>query len=360
MMNIVIFIMQIAYLLMVSTYAFVLTRERLAKNWTHWRRCLYDSTSVLMLILILQYATTIALSLIENALSVYEQNLLLMMDLLIVPAISLMLYVLTRHNIPSKTVVTIHYTPSLVMLATFAATGMDLIVTIALFYSIAFAVAGIVLTFIMARRYREEIQKFYSDYNGRRLNWLYNMFGILTVGFGAWGVTRFINDDVARLIFYPISMLMWTWLFVYIRKQKEPVEMGTVRITRNEPKQVEPEKVALFTNIEEKLKKTCEETMLYTHFDLTSSQLALEINCSRSELSEYFMYKGVTFFSYVNNLRLQRASRLLLETRETVGEIGIKCGFQFARHFYDSFALKFGCSPYEYREVANKKKRTIL
>lgn len=355
-MNITIFIMQVAYLVMVSTYAFVLTRERLSKNWTHWRKCLYDSTSVLMVILMLQYATTIALSLIEKSISVYEQNLLLMMDLLIVPAISLMLYVLTKHDTPSKVMSLTHYSPFIILLVIYVFTRWEIVVTIGLFYSIIFSVVGIALTFLMARRYREEMHKFYSDYNGRRLNWLYKILAILTIGFGAWGVTRFINDNVARVIFYPVSMMMWTWLFIYIRRQKEPVEMGAVSIIRSAAKTVDPEKEKLYESIEEKLKKTCEEAMLYTHFDLTSSQLAIEIHCSRSELSEYFVHKGITFFSYVNNLRLTRASALLLETRETVGEIGVMCGFQFARHFYDSFALKFGCSPYEYREIANKNK----
>ena len=52
---------------------------------------------------------------------------------------------------------------------------------------------------------------------------------------------------------------------------------------------------------------------------------------------------------YIVALRLERAMRMLIQTRATVTEIALDCGFSHSQHFAASFSKTVGCSPSEFR-----------
>lgn len=58
---------------------------------------------------------------------------------------------------------------------------------------------------------------------------------------------------------------------------------------------------------------------------------------------------GMTFVEYLNKIRLESASRLLLSTDMTVVDICYECGFGTIRNFNREFKKLFGMSPTEYR-----------
>jgi AraC-like DNA-binding protein len=76
--------------------------------------------------------------------------------------------------------------------------------------------------------------------------------------------------------------------------------------------------------------------------------------------STYFSKKfkkvtGFGFKEYVNNIRLKEASNLLLETKYSITNIALKCGFTDSNYFGDFFKKMKGVSPNKYR----KNKGTI-
>ena len=56
--------------------------------------------------------------------------------------------------------------------------------------------------------------------------------------------------------------------------------------------------------IEQLLTKLCVETQLYLQHDLTLQQLAQTIGTNRFYLSQYFSRQGITYNTYINNLRI--------------------------------------------------------
>lgn len=62
---------------------------------------------------------------------------------------------------------------------------------------------------------------------------------------------------------------------------------------------------------------------------------------------------GMTPLSYHHRIRCQKAKELLVETDQTISEIGEAAGFVSSSHFSHIFRKTEGCSPSEYR-IRNK------
>lgn len=68
---------------------------------------------------------------------------------------------------------------------------------------------------------------------------------------------------------------------------------------------------------------------------------------------------GRTFVAYVNSTRISHASRMLLETDMTIGEISYKCGFNNVANFNRVFKRDKNCTPSEYKEQFLGIKRVL-
>lgn len=63
---------------------------------------------------------------------------------------------------------------------------------------------------------------------------------------------------------------------------------------------------------------------------------------------------GMTLHSYITQIRMNEALKLLSNTNKSIETISIECGYKNATHFYKIFKKNYGISPSEYR------KNTIL
>lgn len=88
-----------------------------------------------------------------------------------------------------------------------------------------------------------------------------------------------------------------------------------------------------------------------------ASEVASEIGISRSYFSVKFKkYVGITFGDFIQNLRIQRAEKLLLNTKFSVTEIAYQSGYEDVYYFNRVFREKMQCSPNEYRKRENRGK----
>lgn len=82
-------------------------------------------------------------------------------------------------------------------------------------------------------------------------------------------------------------------------------------------------------------------------------QVARHAGMSEVSLSRYFRSRtGKTFPAYLNELRVARVCRLLVETDATVTEIALSCGFDSMANFDRQFSRLHGCPPTTYRQQA--------
>ena len=69
--------------------------------------------------------------------------------------------------------------------------------------------------------------------------------------------------------------------------------------------------------IEVLLKEQCESTQFYLQHDFSLVQLAQVINTNHYYLSHYFSRQGITYNTYINNLRINHFIRRYQEVAQT-------------------------------------------
>ncbi len=86
------------------------------------------------------------------------------------------------------------------------------------------------------------------------------------------------------------------------------------------------------------------------HTGITLSDLCRHFGRSRSYISHMFKREsGMSLRAYCNNLKLEDAGKLLLDTTLSVTEIALDTGFNDVSYFIALFRKKFGISPLQYR-----------
>ncbi len=88
-----------------------------------------------------------------------------------------------------------------------------------------------------------------------------------------------------------------------------------------------------------------------------TEKIRLEEMCAALCMDKYYFCKlfkklfGITFFEYLNDLRLKNAEAMLSFTDKTVTEIALECGFSTVQYFNLVFAKAKGCSPSKFRSA---------
>ncbi|MBB3697647.1 helix-turn-helix domain-containing protein [Flammeovirga yaeyamensis] len=82
------------------------------------------------------------------------------------------------------------------------------------------------------------------------------------------------------------------------------------------------------------------------------SEIAEELSMTEQSFSRFFSKNMQRpFFVYLNEYRINRVSRLLLETDMQVAEIGYTCGYESLPFFYQQFKKFKGYSPLGFRKM---------
>ena len=89
------------------------------------------------------------------------------------------------------------------------------------------------------------------------------------------------------------------------------------------------------------------------HYDqpITLESVAETFGFSPNYLSRMFrLYAGISYKTYLLNLRTEYAFREMLHTDRSLNEIAINNGFPNSRAFAKSFLKRYDCLPGEYRK----------
>ena len=103
-----------------------------------------------------------------------------------------------------------------------------------------------------------------------------------------------------------------------------------------------------------RVKKYISDNYMY---ELRLKSLADLANMSESAFCRFFkLHTGRRLSDYISDIRLGYATRLLIDTTETIAEISFKCGYNNMSNFNRIFKRKKGCSPTEFRNSHHKIK----
>ena len=95
-------------------------------------------------------------------------------------------------------------------------------------------------------------------------------------------------------------------------------------------------------NIEGLLVEHCVNTQLYLEHDLTLQQLAHAIGTNRSYLSQYFSRQGITYNTYINNLRINYfISRYQESITSRQSVVALQLAHESGYNSYSTFSMAF-------------------
>lgn len=94
---------------------------------------------------------------------------------------------------------------------------------------------------------------------------------------------------------------------------------------------------------------------------ITLNEVAKLTNMANVSFSRFFKARtGITFMDSLLELRLGNASRLLIDTTQSIAEVAYNCGFNNISNFNRLFKKKKNCTPREFRENYSYGNRVFI
>ncbi len=110
----------------------------------------------------------------------------------------------------------------------------------------------------------------------------------------------------------------------------------------------------------EKIKKVYEFIHANFHRKITLQEISQLVNMSPVSFNRFIKNRtGKTFINYVNDTRISYATRWLIETEQSIGEISYRCGFYNLANFNRIFRKAKNCTPSEFRKEFVGMKRVL-
>ena len=94
---------------------------------------------------------------------------------------------------------------------------------------------------------------------------------------------------------------------------------------------------------------------------ITLNEIAKQVNMTEISFSRFFKSKtGITYIDSLLEIRLGHASRLLIDTSQSISEIAFNCGFNNISNFNRLFKKKKHCTPKSFRESYSDGNRIFI
>jgi len=91
------------------------------------------------------------------------------------------------------------------------------------------------------------------------------------------------------------------------------------------------------------------------------SEVARLSSMSEVSFSRFFKQRtGITFIDSLTEIRLGHASRMLIDTTNSIAEIAYNCGFNNISNFNRIFKKKKNCTPRTFREEYSSSSRIFI
>lgn len=222
---------------------------------------------------------------------------------------------------------------------------------------------SIVVVFVIVRamrRYHKYVQRNYSYSEHIDVVWLRKVMFLLVACLLIWAYSCIHTTTWGDALYYFSSVALW---FVIIHYSLHQVSIPMPENSQEEElllqKAVEENEGAekgnsIYYMFKEELQKVMEVQQLYLNPKLTISDVAGAIGTNRTYLSSYFNNElAITFYDYINNLRVEKSSKKLLAAYPcvmNVDEIAERSGFNSTSTFRRAFLKNTGMTPLEYRK----------
>lgn len=245
--------------------------------------------------------------------------------------------------------VVLHEIPFVALGLTYLFTGNALWFDVLLGFFVLYGCGTFVAILYYLPRYNRFLREQYSYEENVNLRWIYVTlvtFFILMFVYAACGASANI---VGNYVYVFGSIASWSWICYCIWRQ-EAVLSELVATQKDEETKSEPaEGQDIDTVLADVIEARFIKPQLYLNPKLKLGDMATAIGTNRTYLSRYLNNTlHTTFYDYINNLRLEYATRLMSRGKYSVTAIASMSGFNSYSTFRRVFIAKHGFAPTEW------------
>lgn len=202
------------------------------------------------------------------------------------------------------------------------------------------------------RMYVRRIKSEYSEITHREILWSWVCFSGLAVQGIILVVYQMLWSPTLECIYVVLSVINALAL-CFCTCHQVTIDLDVVEEEEAKAAKTDDDRQkehAFYATIEEKLEMHCEGKLLYLDPDLTREQLCHRLTIGNTYLKMYFHSRGLTFYQYINTLRVEYAYRLMMSNPDlSIGEVSQQSGFRSQTTFRKVFKDIMGCLPSEMR-----------
>lgn len=220
------------------------------------------------------------------------------------------------------------------------------------------------------RSYIHRIKSEYSDISGREIIWSWSCFAGFALQLLVFIIYDYYWVPILELVYLILSISNTTYL-CYCTYRQKPIDIDVVEeeedtalsprdgvedIIPSSPLGVEPRVVSVgqasfYSVIERKLESICEARLLYLEPDLTRETLCHRLGISSTYLKMYFHSRNLSFYQYINTLRVKYACKLMEENPGiSIRDVSEQSGFRSQTTFRKMFKEVMGCLPSDIKQ----------
>ena len=269
-------------------------------------------------------------------------------DMVIIPIYAFVLMELVKPGWLSWGKAILHEISFLLPLTLFGITGKLLWFDVLTVWGFVYGTTTYFLMFYFISCYHRQLKERFSYQDNINLNWLRGILSCFFVILLVWTFSCYLVDVEFDNIYMLFSLGAWMFVSFFLYKHESVIEkLGEAT---DECTPIEAEEINL-NGMEKAVNRLFVEDKIYLNPQLKLSDVARQVGTNRTYLSRFFnQEKKMTFFDYVNNLRVEHAEGLLRNTDLRLNVIAEQSGFNSMSTFRRVFVTKQKCTPSEYRK----------
>ena len=234
--------------------------------------------------------------------------------------------------------------PIVAMGGVFMAWPNELLAQIFLVYSLLLYVLFTVYMAFAVRKYGRWLRDNYADLERKEV-WLTHVLSLLFMLL----IILYAFVDINTILLMFIMQFTGLVLFVLLLWRVETLpQLDAILTPDPSPKEKGASTVDL-EQVERLLNEHCVAPQLYLQHELSRKQLAQAVGTNRSYLSQYFSRQGITYNTYINNLRINhfiKSYEVSVAAGQPVSaqQLAYESGFNSYRTFSRAFTERMGQS----------------
>lgn len=215
-------------------------------------------------------------------------------------------------------------------------------------------VLGLVMatwTYFAIPRYHAYLKATFSYDDDISLKWLQSILWAFFVILLIWALSCVYYDPWLNIAYMGLTLMLWIFICYFIYRHKSVVDelRPLVRAAGGKPSD-SGTRAEVFARI----RHLIEVERIYLNPLLKLLDIAGMANTNRTYASAYFRLEaGMTFYDFINGLRVEHASMLLADTSRRLEEVAEESGFNSRQSFHRTFAAMKGMTPADYRSMVH-------